>query len=165
MPRPAAIKVLNGQRLQHRRHGVPFHCAEPPDVMGEQVVVHDAPVLGSEGPHDVIVVQVLEPGPVPRFAVLPVTGALGRDHLRRHPQRDFPVGRSLAAGEFRVAVPDGDVIAGEPRPLGAGVGDQGLVLVQLQSEGFPEERRQPGPDLLGFGPRPGEPEQMVVCVP
>ena len=42
---------------------------QPPDVLGEQVVVHDAPVFGSVDPHDVVVVQVLEPGPVPGFAL------------------------------------------------------------------------------------------------
>ena len=114
--------------------------AQPPDVLGEQVVVHDAPVFGSVDPDDVVVVQVLEPGPVPRLAVAPVAGALGLDHVRGHPQRDFPVDRPAAPGDFRVAVLDGDVIAEEPRPLGAGVGDQGLGRVEFQSEGLPEER-------------------------
>jgi hypothetical protein len=70
----------------------------------------------------------------------------------------------VAAGEFRVAVLDDDVIAEEPRWLGAGVGDQGLVLVQFQSEGLPEERGQPGLDVLSFGLRPGEPQQVVICL-
>src|SRR6202044_530089 len=47
----------------------------------------------------------------------------------------------------------------------AGVGDQGFLLVQLQSEGLPEEPREPGLDLLGFGLRPGESQYVVVCVP
>ena len=66
---------------------------------------------------------------------------------------------------LRVAVLDGDVIAEEPRPLAAGVGDQGLVLVEFQSEGLPEELRQPGLDLLGFGLRPDESQYVIVCVP
>jgi hypothetical protein len=117
---------------------------QPPDVLGEQVVVHDAPVLGSVDPHDVVIGQILEPGPVPQFAVLPVAGTLGRDHIRRHAQRDLPVGRALALGASRVAVLDGDVIAEEPCRARAGVGDQSLAGVQFQAEGFPEERRQPG---------------------
>jgi hypothetical protein len=57
---------------------------------------------------------------------------------------------------------DGDVIAEEPRPLAAGAGDQGLGRVELQSEGLPEEYRDLGLDLLGFGPRPGESQQVIV---
>src|ERR1019366_6167617 len=88
-------------------------------------------ILGSVCPYDVVVVEVLEPGPVPGFSSLPVAGALGLDHVRRHPQRDLPVDRSPAAGAFRVAVLDPDVIAEKPRRLAAGVGDQGFLLVQL----------------------------------
>src|SRR6266568_8658771 len=62
--------VLGGQGLQHRRHGMPVQLAEPPDVLGEQVVVDDARVLGSVDPDDVVVVQVLQPGPGPRLAML-----------------------------------------------------------------------------------------------
>ena len=84
--------------------------------------------------------------------MLPVAGALGLDHVRRHAQRDLPVGGTAAAGESRVAVLDDDVIAEEPGPLGAGMSDQSLVLVQFQPEGLPEEPGQPGLDLLAFGP-------------
>jgi hypothetical protein len=57
---------------------------------------------------------------------------------------------------------DGDLIAEEPRCAGAGVGDQGLGLVQFQGEGLPQERRQSGLDLLGFGLRPDESQDVVV---
>ena len=137
---------------------------QPPDVLGAEVVVHDACVFGSVDPYDVVVGQVLEPGAVPRFAVPPVAGALGLDHVRRDPQRDLPVGRAAAAGALGVAVLDDDVIAEEPRRGGAAVGDQGLAGVQFQPEGLPEERRQLGLDLLGFGLRSDESQQMVVCL-
>ncbi len=102
---------------------------------------------------------------MPRFSVFPVAGALGPDHVRWHFQRDFPVGGPAAAGDPRVAVPDADVIAEEPRPLGAGVRDEGLGLVEFQFEGLPEERCQPGLDLLGFGLRPDKPQYVIICVP
>jgi hypothetical protein len=57
---------------------------------------------------------------------------------------------------------DGDVIAEEPRPLGAGVGDQGLARVEFQFEGLPEELRQTGLDLLGVGLRPDESQYLGV---
>jgi hypothetical protein len=60
---------------------------------------------------------------------------------------------------------DGDLIAEEPRRAGAGVGDQGLGLVQFQGEGLPQERRQLCLDLFGFGLRPDESQDVVVCVP
>jgi hypothetical protein len=60
---------------------------------------------------------------------------------------------------------DDDVVAEEPRRLGAGVADQGLVLVQFQPEGLPEEPGQLGLDLLGFGLWPGESQDVVICVP
>ena len=65
-------------------------------------------------------------------------------------------------GYPRVAVLDDDVVAEEPCRLAAGVADQGLVLVQFQPEGLPEEPAQVGLDLLGFGLRPGESQQMIV---
>ena len=126
--------VLGGQGFQHGRLGVPAQRVQPVDVLGEPVVVHDAPVFGPVDPHDVVVVQVLELWPVPGFAPAPVRGALGRDHVQGYPQRDPSVGRPAAVGEFRVAVLDGDLVAEEPRRAGAGVGDQGLGLVQLQGE-------------------------------
>jgi hypothetical protein len=129
--------VLEGQRLEHRCLGVPAQRAQPPGVLGEQGVVHDAAIVGSVDPHDVVVVQVLDPRPVPRLAVFPGAGALGPDHVRRHCQRDLAVGRSAAVADFRAGVLDDDVIAVEPRPLAAGVRDQGFGRVQFQSEGLP----------------------------
>jgi hypothetical protein len=64
-----------------------------------------------------------------------------------------------------VTAGDRDLIAEEPGPLGADMGDQSLVRRQFQLEVFTQERRQPVPDLLGFGLGPGEPEQDVVGVP
>jgi len=157
--------VLGGQGFQHGRLGVPPQQVQPVDVLGEPVVVHDAPVFSPVDPHDVVIVQVLELWPVPGLAPAPVRGTLGRDHIRGYPQRDGAVGRPAAAGEFRVAVLDGDLVAEEPRRAGAGVGDQGLGRVQLQGEGLPQERRQLGLDLLGFGLGPDESQDVVVCVP
>jgi hypothetical protein len=57
---------------------------------------------------------------------------------------------------------DDDVVAEEPRWLAAGAGDQGLGRVEFQSEGLPEEPREPGLDLLGFGLRPGESQYVII---
>ena len=94
---------------------------------------------------------------MPRFAVLPVAGALGLYHVRRHAQRDCPVDRPAAAGDFRFGVLDDDVVAEEPRGLAARVGDQGLLGAEFQSEGFPEELRQFRLDFLGLGLGPMNP--------
>jgi hypothetical protein len=53
-----------------------------------------------------------------------------------------------------------DLVAGEPRRAGAGVGDQRLAGVQFQLEGFSQERRQRGLDLLGFAWLP----QLAGCI-
>jgi hypothetical protein len=50
-----------------------------------------------------------------------------------------------------VAAGDADLIAEEPGPLAAGMGDQRLVRRQLQLELVTQERRQALLDLLGFG--------------
>jgi hypothetical protein len=57
---------------------------------------------------------------------------------------------------------DGDLVAGEGRRLGAGVRDQGLVLVEFQLEVITQELRQALLDLLGSGPGPGEPGEVIV---
>jgi hypothetical protein len=67
-------------------------------------------------------------------------------------------------GDPRVAVLDDDVIAEEPRRLGAGAGDQGLIRVEFQGEGLSQEPCQFRLDLLGFGLRPDEPQQMIICL-
>jgi len=59
---------------------------------------------------------------------------------------------------------DLDVVAEKPRWLAAGVGDQGFLLAEFQPEGLPEERGQPGLDLLGFGFRPGKSQYVVICL-
>ncbi len=56
------------------------------------------------------------------------------------------------------------MVAEEPRRLGAGVADQGLVLIQFQPEGLPEEPGQSGLDLLGFGLRPDKSQYVVICL-
>jgi hypothetical protein len=55
-----------------------------------------------------------------------------------------------------------DVVAEEPRPLGACVGDQGLVPVQFQGEGIAQEPFQFSSDFLGLGFRAGESQQVIV---
>ena len=65
-------------------------------------------------PHDVVVVQVDEPGPVPRACPAPLAGAFGRDHIARHPQRDRAV-EHPAPAVILLRLPDGDLIAEDPR--------------------------------------------------
>jgi hypothetical protein len=59
-------------------------------------------------------------------------------------------------------VPDGDLVAEEPRRAGAGMGDQRLVLGQFQLEILTQEPCQALLDLLGFGPWPDEPQEMII---
>jgi hypothetical protein len=156
--------VLGRQGLEHGRLGVPAQRAEPPDVAGEQVVADDAPVLGPVDPDDVVVVQVQQGRPSPGFAVAPVEGSLGPDHVERHAQRDRPVGRPAASGDLAVGVLDGDLVAEVPCRPGAGVGDQRLLAAEFQLEFVAQEPGQLVLDVLGFGLRPGEPQEVVVGV-
>jgi hypothetical protein len=55
-----------------------------------------------------------------------------------------------------------DLITEELRRAGEGLGGQRLIRRQLQPELVTQECRQAVSDLLGFGLRLGEPEQMVV---
>jgi len=45
------------------------------------------------------------------------------------------------------------------------MGDQRLVRVQFQGEGLSQEPCQLPFDLLRFGLRADEPEQMIICIP
>jgi len=71
---------------------------------------------------DLEVVQVQQVRPVPRGAVALVGGLLSRDHLIGHAQPDVPV--DAGPGQ---RVLDDEVVAEEPRLVGAAVGDQRLV--------------------------------------
>jgi len=66
----------------------------------------------------------------------------------------------LASGDLSIVVLDGDLIAEEPRRLGAGVGDQRLGLGQLQLEILLQELGEALLDLLGFLLRSNKPEQV-----
>jgi hypothetical protein len=61
-----------------------------------------------------------------------------------------------------VAVSGGDLVAEELRRACSGVGDQGLLLRQLQLEVVTQEPREALFDLLGFGLGSDEPEQVIV---
>jgi hypothetical protein len=126
--------VLCGQRLEHGGFRCPLELVQPGDVPGEQVVLGQPPVFGSVGADDLGVIQVHQLGPVPGFAVPQVGGCLGRDHRPGDAQPDHAVD----AGTAR-AVLDGDVVAEEPRRLGAGVRDQRLAFRQFQLEVLAQE--------------------------
>jgi hypothetical protein len=61
-----------------------------------------------------------------------------------------------------LVVVDGDLVAEEPGRARAGVGDQSLVLRQLQLELLAQERRKTLLDLFGLDLRPDEPEEMII---
>jgi hypothetical protein len=100
---------------------VPAQRMQPPDVAGQKVVVDHAPVFRAVDPDDVVIAQVHQRGPQPGLAPSAVEGALGLDHVQRHPQRDRPVehappaARAPPFGDLAVVVPDGDLVAEEPR--------------------------------------------------
>ena len=45
------------------------------------------------------------------------------------------------------------------------MGNERLFLVEFQLEVIAQELCQAGLDFLGLGLRPGEPEEVIVCVP
>ena len=57
---------------------------------------------------------------------------------------------------------DGDVVAEEPRGLGAAMRDQRLACRQFQLEILTQEVGQALLDLIGFGLRAGKPEQVII---
>ena len=81
-----------------------------------------------------------------------------------HAQRDRSVGRASAVGELAVGVLDGDFVAEESCRVGAGVGDERLVGVEVQREFVAQEPGQRILDGLGFGLRSDEPQDVVVGV-
>jgi hypothetical protein len=58
-------------------------------------------------------------------------------------------------------VKHGDVVAEEPGGPGAGVGDQRLLVGQLQLEVIAQERRESTLDVLRLVTRADEPEEPV----
>ena len=98
---------------------------------GQQVVVDQAPALGSVGGDDGVVVFVHQTGPCLGFAEFAVRGTLGFDHVGGHAESDGTVD-----GPAVVGVLDGDLVAEEFRRACSGVGDQRFLLRQFQSSLF-----------------------------
>lgn len=134
------------------------------DVAGQQVVLDDAAVLRPVGAEDDVIILVQQFRPTRGFAALHVLGLLGRYHRTRDAQSDDPIDGTTSAGDLAVVVVHGDFVAEEPRRLGAGVRDEGLLRRQFQPEFVTDELCQPLFDFLGFCLRSGEPEQGVVGV-
>jgi len=108
--------------------------AQSRDVAGHQVVLDDASVLGSVAGDDGMVIKVRQLSAPHGLAVMHVPGTLGLDHRPGHLQPRESIGRATAIGQEAVGVLGDDLVAEEPRPLAAGVGDQRLFLVQFQLE-------------------------------
>lgn len=70
--------------------------------------------------------------------------------------------RPAALGQPTVVPLNGDLITQKPRCSAAGVGDQRFVRGQFQLEVITQELGQTVLDLLGFGLRPGKPEEVVI---
>jgi hypothetical protein len=120
------------------------------NVAGEQVVLNDPPILGPVAADDRVILLVHQLGPSLGFSPLHVSGAFGLDHFPGHAQPDRTVGRTAAACDHVVGVLGGDLVAEEPRRVGAGVGDQRLGLRQLQREFVVQELTEATFDLLSF---------------
>lgn len=72
--------VFGRQCFEHRGQHDPFEPVQSPDVAGEQVVLDDAPVLGSVDTDDVVVGMAQQGVQVRGFAALEVGGTLFFDH-------------------------------------------------------------------------------------
>src|SRR6266566_5883635 len=106
--------VLHGQGPQHRALHDPFEPVQPVDVPGEQVVLDEPPVLGSERGDDGVVVLVDQVGAVRGFSAPGVPGGLGLNHRPWDVQLDEPVGPPAVPGSLAVVVMGGDLVAEEP---------------------------------------------------
>src|SRR5262249_21765912 len=83
---------------------------------------------------------IVEPLPeVHRLPAPHVVGALGPIDGRGDPQADPPVDAALAPGVLVVRLDDGHLVSQELRLSGAGVGDQGLGVGELQLEIIAQE--------------------------
>lgn len=162
-PRRAA--VLRGQGGEHR----PFHheaeLVEPVDVPCQLEVLDITSILRAEGGDDVVVAGADQVVADQGFALSAQIGpASGVDGLRRDAQGDGAVERAAAAGVPAVSLPGPDVVAEEPRLVGAGMGDQGFLGGELEFQLLAQERGEPVLDLFGFGLGADEPQKVIVGV-
>src|SRR3954471_19440957 len=102
--------MLGGQRLEHRDLCGPAQSVQRADVVGEQVVLDHAAVLGPVDLDDVVVVAAGQRGAARGFAALEIPGARGLDYRRWHAQADLAVDRAPATSELMSIVLDGDVV-------------------------------------------------------
>lgn len=117
------------------------------------------PILGPVGGDDVVIVAINNLGPTRGFATLTIGGTFRLDHRWGHAKGDVAINVPLATGELPIVVLDSDLVAEESGRACAGVGDQRLILGQLQCEVFTKELGQALGDVFGFGFRSGEPEK------
>ena len=140
----------------------PVQAAQAVDVLGEQVVLDAARVLGLVLRDDRKVVVVEQRASLCWLSLVGVERAPLPDAVPWHEQADCPVDRPPVAGDLGVGVLGLDLVAEEARCLAGGVRDQGLGRRQLQAQLTAQERRYLLLDFLCLAPGACEPQQPVV---
>jgi hypothetical protein len=144
----------------------PFHTVEGVEIVGQSIIVHDAPILLLILRHNTEGGIVQQFGAVDRFAVMPIEGAFLLQHVRWHAQADLAVKTAVTAPvELSVVLQHHEVIAEEPRGLCPRMGDQGLGLGEFELEVLAQEPSDRLLDRLSLTAWAAKPQQPILRVP
>jgi hypothetical protein len=158
--------VLVCECFQERGLHNPSQFAQMRDVVCKLVVLNVSPVFALVVTDDCVIVVPGQLGPVARLSVLHIDRASLFDDFCRYPQLGLTVDTSVTSMVvFCITVSGCDIISEEPRRIGGGVGDQGLVGGEFQFEMLVQERCQLFFAFLGFGSWPDETQEEIIRIP
>ncbi len=127
--------MLAGQCLQQRGLHDPVQLPEPKDILGQQIILDEAPVLGLIPTDNRVIGVVQHLWPLSRFPVAHIQRALFGDHRLRYSQGNHAIDLALSTPvKFVIGMLCDKVIAKEMRHAILGMSNERFLLGEFEFE-------------------------------
>lgn len=127
--------MLASQRLQQRGLHDPVQLSKSEDILGQQIILDEAPVFGLIPTDNRVIVVVQHLWPLRRFPVAHIQRALFGDYRLGYSQSNHAIDLALPTPvKFVIGMLCDKIIAKEMRHASLGVGNQRFLLREFEFE-------------------------------
>ena len=138
----------------------PVQLSQSEDILGQEIILDEAPVLGLISTDNRVIAVMQHLWPLCRFPVAHIQRALGGDHRLRYSEGNHAIDLALTTPVKLVIGMLGDeVVAKEMGHASLGVGDERFLLGEFELECVVQELPDVSLNLLGFDAWPAETER------